>query len=43
MALRDDLKEVHGYLPTLAQQYKDGKMSSAADALNGKAIDVTKI
>lgn len=25
------------------QQYKDGKMSSAADALNGKAIDVTKI
>ena len=27
MALRDDLKEIHGYLPTLAQQFKDGQVS----------------
>ena len=27
MALRDDLKAVHGSLPQLAQDMKDGKMS----------------
>ena len=27
MALRDDLKKTHSYLPTLAQQLKDGKVS----------------
>lgn len=27
MALRDDLKQVHSYLPTLAQQFKDGQVS----------------
>ena len=27
MALRDDLKKTHNYLPTLAQQFKDGKVS----------------
>lgn len=27
MALRDDLKNTHSYLPTLAQQFKEGKVS----------------
>jgi peptide/nickel transport system substrate-binding protein len=27
MALRDELKKTHSYLPTLAQQFKDGKVS----------------
>jgi peptide/nickel transport system substrate-binding protein len=27
MALRDDLKQTHSYLPKLAQQFKDGKVS----------------